>query len=234
MQLAYPHFTRILVILALAMAGGYLLPIAAQAPLAPVTAVAPIAVPPHTFELFPANVALFRLVNHHFIPALDPFFVAVGQYAGNGWICLPLVVLVWLFLRRQLALLLIALAGETALVQVLKDVCRQWRPGALLPDAHQIGHHLSRGSFPSGDAAMALVITCALWPGSPRWLQAVLACYGAFVVYERVYIGVHFPLDVLTGALLGFLVVYAVAQVLHRRAPKPAPAPLPEPRVPVS
>jgi len=207
------------------LAGGNLLPLAAQV-------ATPVVATSHTFELFPVNVLLFRLINDHYLPALDPFFAHVGQYAGNGWICLPVTILVYFLLRRQCGVLLFALAVETAVVQVLKDVCAQWRPGVILEHVHQIAH-LRRGSFPSGDAAMAWVIVCALWPASPRWLRVVLACYGVFVVYERVYIGVHFPLDVTAGALVGILCVLLCTFILNRATKHPQPSTEPEVNVPV-
>ena len=235
------RFVRWFVMAGVLWAAGCAMPAVAQ----PSPVAAPLAVqhaPAHSFELFPANVASFRLLNGHFTPALDTFFRYLGQYAGRGEALPPLVlVLVLLGVRRAnklapdapgrargmflavlayrpLALLLLAVAVEAVLVSVLKGIFHQPRPQLLLADVHTVVK-LSWGSFPSGDAAQAGVTACALWQSAARrgWWRLLLVLYVLFVCYERIYIGVHFPLDVLTGATLGVGIGLATAYFLDRR-----------------
>lgn len=68
-------------------------------------------------------------------------------------------------------------------------------------------------SFPSGHAsfmgviAAAFLITRSKW----SWLFIFLAL---LVGFSRIYVGVHYPLDVLTGFVLGFLIVWGVKYLL--------------------
>lgn len=155
----------------------------------------------NTFETFPANVALFRWINTHRTYALDVFF-SLLLYTGKGWVLIPILLLLWLFRRQQIAPLLLAIAIETALVTVLKDLADQLRPPSLLPGVYLL-EKLHHGSFPSGDVAMAFVIACTLTWGEHRWLQIALYAYAVLIMYERIYVGAHFPLDVLAGAVIG-------------------------------
>ncbi|KRB47263.1 MULTISPECIES: phosphatase PAP2 family protein [unclassified Terrabacter] len=89
---------------------------------------------------------------------------------------------------------------------VLKEVVRRARPVVSDPVSHAPGY-----SFPSGHvanaAAIATVMTLLLWPVlSPvarRWLVAGLTAYVVLTALDRVFLGVHYPSDVLAGVLFG-------------------------------
>ncbi|MEM8897394.1 MAG: phosphatase PAP2 family protein [Bacteroidota bacterium] len=77
------------------------------------------------------------------------------------------------------------------------------------PDFFFIGLKVLRNnSFPSGHSA-AIVILCVwlAWIGAEkRWQQVLWAILGMAVCYSRVYIGVHFPADILVGSILAIAV----------------------------
>jgi undecaprenyl-diphosphatase len=64
-------------------------------------------------------------------------------------------------------------------------------------------------SFPSDNATYLFAITACLWTISRRSGLA-FGLFSAFVAFGRVYFGIHYPSDILAGALLGFAVGYAV------------------------
>lgn len=57
-------------------------------------------------------------------------------------------------------------------------------------------------SFPSGHAAVAAALTCLLWPRAGTTVRAMLVLLLAWVMAMRCIAGVHFPLDVASGAAL--------------------------------
>jgi membrane-associated phospholipid phosphatase len=166
-----------------------------------------------SFENFPLNVSLFRLINDNHNPVLDHIFVVV-RWFGTGWAMIPFLILVYFRPRMRVRLLLVSVAIETVIVQVLKMVFVQPRPAAMLPDVHLLQVLLGK-SFPSGDAAMAFAIAFALTAGEALWLRIALVLYGLIIMYERVYLGVHFPLDVITGALIGIGSAYIARTIVR-------------------
>ena len=77
-------------------------------------------------------------------------------------------------------------------------------------------------SFPSGHATVAFACATVLALAVPRlrwWLYAL----AALIAFSRVYVGVHYPGDVLVGALLGVAIARALlmlAAALRRSAPR--------------
>jgi undecaprenyl-diphosphatase len=105
--------------------------------------------------------------------------------------------------RRAAAVL--GAAGLTAslLAQVLKRLWRRPRPAVSIAGFSPLVEMPDRFSFPSGHTAVAVAVAsalCALGTGCPPLLAlGVAAAIGA----SRVYLGAHYPLDVLAGASLG-------------------------------
>lgn len=97
------------------------------------------------------------------------------------------------------------------ILRVFKDLLSLPRPLAVLPEEMVTvvgpGHRMS--AFPSGHAT-----TFALWAGvwalstSRRWLSLVLVAVMTLVAASRMAVGVHWPVDVLAGAALGWVGVW--------------------------
>jgi len=163
----------------------------------------------------PGDVDLFRLV----YGGPDGPFAAVCNVLyviGGGWATTALVPLaMWPPSRRFALSLGAAVATQAAAVWALKLAFGRVRPWVRLGLPPPIGAPHD-GSFPSGHAAgsfcVAAFVVLALpvaWPQSPGRLRIVavtLFVIAALVALSRVYLGAHFPGDVLGGALLGSLV----------------------------
>jgi undecaprenyl-diphosphatase len=176
--------------------------------------------------------SLFWLINSHHSSWGDALYFFITNL-GNGWIIAPALVLLIVIKipRRRLrsALLLSAMgmlsAGLTN--SAAKSAVNRPRPlvyfaqagngapGRAASDIHIVGKAWKTRSFPSGhtETAFSAATVLGLLFGGWYWLAYLAA---ALVGYSRVYAGVHFPLDVAAGAIIGTAVT--AAWVLWYRA----------------
>lgn len=157
----------------------------------------------------------------HRIAALNDPAVWLGTIdkLGAVWIALALVIgaAKHLGVRRSLALAL--LTGLTAFAAdslsfLVKDFTHRTRPFVAHPAIHPL-YVVHSSSFPAGHAATAFAAAVLLSIAAPRLAPAFLAL-AALIGASRVYVGVHYPTDVLAGALLGAAVGGVAAAVLVR------------------
>jgi glycosyltransferase 2 family protein len=113
--------------------------------------------------------------------------------------------------QRRLALVfLISGIGIYVLAKVVKVIAERGRPMELLGDAVSHGPTQTGAGFPSGHAAVAGALAFAVVGYlSRRWIIASFAL-AAIVLFGRVYIGAHLPLDVIGGFALGAAAAAAV------------------------
>jgi undecaprenyl-diphosphatase len=142
---------------------------------------------------------------------------ALGYY----YVVVPLlVVAVVLFYRRgwrlSAALLAVSTAGSIVLTTVLKGVFQRARP-----ELFDSGYHASFYSFPSGHATVAVgfygmltVILAYRLRGLARWAVAVSGILVVLLIgSSRLYLGVHYPTDILAGYLSALLWLVCVGGV---------------------
>ncbi len=165
-------------------------------------------------EELPGNIELFYLINGTRHPFLDLFF-SYFYLLGKGYVLVPVAILGLLLDRRRLKVLLLAVVLETAAVLSLKLIFNEPRPARLLDNVHLI-EKVYHYSFPSGDTALAFVIACFLGSMLPRHLKPLPWIYALLIAYGRIYVGAHFPLDVLAGAVLGLASWKLSCRVLER------------------
>lgn len=123
----------------------------------------------------------------------------------------------FLLVRRRDDPLLLArslLAGAAVLLAVAVNqpvvhAVREARPFDQLPGVLVLVHRSADASFPSDHAVMAGAVAAGLLLVDRR-LGLVAVVLAALMAFARVYVGVHFPVDVLAGLALGALVALAV------------------------
>lgn len=102
------------------------------------------------------------------------------------------------FCQMCLAMLLAFVINDLT----LKPVIRAPRPFVRNAMARVVGPRPGDYSFPSGHAAASFAAAVALARGWPAGTVAWVTLAG-FVSFTRVYLGVHYPVDVVGGALVG-------------------------------
>lgn len=169
--------------------------------------------------------AILRYVHGHSTPALDGVmtFISLIGYAYGVVPMVPIVLVALLVARKRGNALFwaVALGGTGALNQAAKLFFRRARPELWTSLAPEHTY-----SFPSGHAmgSMGLVAALAVlaWPTRWRWWAIVVG--GAFTLlvgFSRVYLGVHYPSDVVAGWAAALAWVLGLSLVAYGRVGKP-------------
>jgi undecaprenyl-diphosphatase len=136
------------------------------------------------------------------------------------WIAIALVLA--LLGRRPTLLLVVLVADGIAdllalaikrVVDVQRPAFRYAEPKALVPVPHD-------HSFPSGHAATSFACATTLALAFPR-LAVPLYVLAVAIAFSRVYVGVHYPLDLLGGAVLGIAIATALRWLVSARPRSP-------------
>jgi membrane-associated phospholipid phosphatase len=166
--------------------------------------------------------AVFRAINDlpgALYPLLWPFQQLGVLVVG------PILAVIALVMRRYwlAAGLLAATVAKLVTERAVKAVVTRERPATSIgPDIHTRGDvSLSGESFVSGHAILVAALAGVVTPYlPPRWRPLPWVLVGV-VMFARVYVGAHNPLDVVCGAALGVAIAAAInlGVALLRRAP---------------
>lgn len=149
--------------------------------------------------------------------SLVPLFYVVTMI-GGGWGLIAILPFALRPATRRVTLwLLLAIVLNSALVSSIKFLVGRVRPCDALGWCAPIlvaspGGH----SFPSGHAAGSFVFASFIAAYIPRYAPLAFT-WAALVAWSRCVLGVHYPSDVLAGALLGTIVGLAFAHASKRR-----------------
>ena len=177
-------------------------------------------------ELIAFDEATFRFINQQLA---SPFLDSLMMFISNRytWVLVGLLFLLFAcaFMRRTLLPLCLMMAltiGLTDLVtyQVLKPTFARDRPCRQFQDIHLVpefcgGDH----GFPSNHAANGMAVTVLLALNSNGWVALTALLMTILVGFSRIYLGVHFPGDVLAGFLCGAifgLIIHVLIQLLKK------------------
>ncbi|HOI70693.1 MAG TPA: phosphatase PAP2 family protein [Methanobacterium sp.] len=159
------------------------------------------------------NIYFFYLINEGLKNSLFNFIMPLitnfGGFFGWSIICL----IVYLFggrFGRQVAVLgFAALILSNILVILLKTVVAEPRPYLAMSNVDLLTTE-SGSSFPSGHTASSFVTAIVIGlkyhkktSGKKHLLIYLMLIFAVIVGFSRIYVGVHYPYDVISGALLG-------------------------------
>ena len=159
---------------------------------------------------------VFLLLNlrvHHPL-WLDRVMWALTQI-GNGLVGIFGAILLYFANLRRLALeLLLGMLSLWLMVEVVKALIERRRPFLVLEGTRIVGWREIGLSFPSGHTAQSFFMATLLSQYLQAGVTGNLLLYGTAVLvgFTRIYVGAHYPRDVLGGAILGS--VWGILSVL--------------------
>lgn len=164
-----------------------------------------------TFDQVDNNI--FRTINR--LPSIFIQGIWFVMQAGSGW-AIPVAAGAALLLRRVRLAGALALAGSLAwyLNKLLKLAIDRGRPFDILDDVVVRGVPATGLGFPSGHVTIITAMAMVSMPYLPRRWRYVPWLLVAAVSFARIYVGAHFPIDVIGGWALGALLGAVVNLVL--------------------
>lgn len=142
-----------------------------------------------------------------------PLFVVV-TFIGGGWGMLALVpFLARETTRRTTTHLIAALVATSALVSTVKALVGRVRPCDALAALEPVFISSPGGhSFPSGHAAGSFAFAAFVASVRPAFAAPAFV-FAALVAWSRCFLGVHYPSDILAGALVGMSIGVVAARL---------------------
>jgi membrane-associated phospholipid phosphatase len=179
----------------------------------------------HKNPVFAFDVPILTFLHAQATPARNAFFVFMSRI-GFLWGVIPMdvAIVAWLALRRQFRNGLffgLCVAGSAILDMVGKNYFARARPDLWLSITPEFSY-----SFPSGHAmgssTLGLAVVALCWP--TRWRWPVLIATVVFVLLvglSRLYLGVHYPSDILAGWCAATAWVFGMYILVDRKSATP-------------
>ena len=164
------------------------------------------------------NIDLFNFVNHNLQnPIFDMILPVITHFGGFIWLLAILIVLIAYAklknkdnLRKVAILALCALLFADLITFVLKHVVNEPRPFLTLNNVSLLINEDDIFSFPSGHTTSTFAVVTIfvlkmeeLVKKHHIIVEIFLILFAVIILFSRIYCGVHYPFDVLSGAIIG-------------------------------
>ena len=151
---------------------------------------------------------LLQIQQHLRSDMLTPFMKSV-TFLGNGgwfWILCAVVLLVIPKTRKTgCAAALSLIFGAIVTNLLLKNIVARPRPFAEIEALIPLITKPKDFSFPSGHTTASFAVALVMLRMLPKKFGIPAVVLAALVAFSRLYLGIHYPTDVLAGALVGWL-----------------------------
>lgn len=155
---------------------------------------------------------------------LTPIFTAITRLGDNGfiWILLSLCLLIPKKTRKIGIMSFLAL-GSSFVVNnlILKNVIRRVRPYDVIHGLSALIEKQHDFSFPSGHTASSFAAAIILYQKLPKKYGCAAILLAILIAFSRLYLGVHYPSDVIVGAISGSCIGLIVSCIVDAKSKRP-------------
>lgn len=137
---------------------------------------------------------------------LTPFWIAVTTLGNGGLIWLAGSALLLISKKtRKIGIMALAALAFSVLIDnvILKNLVARTRPYEVVPGLTSLIGVQDDFSFPSGHTGSSFAAAAVMYRGLPKKVGVPVLVFAFMMGFSRLYVGVHYPSDVIGGALIG-------------------------------
>ena len=140
-------------------------------------------------------------------PLLNSIMIFVTSLGNGGmiWIVATLLLMIPKKTRKVGIMSAVALLGSLI---INKNIVQRPRPFVKVTDLQIIIPTPSEYSFPSGHTASSFAAASVFYRHLPKQLGIPSVVLAGIIGFSRLYVGVHYPTDVIAGVIMGILLSY--------------------------
>ena len=165
-----------------------------------------------------ADILLF-IQNNFRTPVLDPVMVFITHLCNGAFIWIALIVLLLIMKKTRrmgIACTSALLLNVTIANLIIKNLVGRIRPYDMIEGLELIIERQWDSSFPSGHTASSFAVAFAFFLKAPKKYGIPALVLAALIGFSRLYVGVHYPSDVLCGMIIGMLSAFIAVKVTDR------------------
>lgn len=144
-------------------------------------------------------------------PILNSIMIFITSLGNGGivWIVATIALLIPKKTRKVGLMSAVALIGSLIINNhIIKNLVQRPRPFVTFTDIRILIPKPSEFSFPSGHTSSSFAATAVFYRFLPKKVGIPAVVLAGFIGFSRLYVGVHYPTDVLAGAIMGVLLSY--------------------------
>ncbi len=148
---------------------------------------------------------------------MTPFWKAVTALGNAGWFWILLAIVLILVKKTQktgVTVLLALIIGALVTNIIIKPSVARIRPYEIIEGLERLIRAQKDFSFPSGHSCAAFAAAFVCWNMMPKRYGALFVILAVLIAGSRLYLGVHYPSDVLGGILIGIAAGWAAVKIV--------------------
>lgn len=143
------------------------------------------------------------------------FITFLGD-VGWFWIVLSAILLIPKKTRKIGIACVISLLVGTLITNVaLKNIVARTRPYEVVPGLQLLIEKQNDFSFPSGHSSASFAVAMVLFKMVPKVWGIPAVVLAALIAFSRLYVGVHYPTDVIAGILIGIFSAWVAVKLIR-------------------
>lgn len=154
------------------------------------------------------------------LPILDTIMIAITKTGNMGaiWILITAMLLLFKKTRRIGLMSAMALLGSLIINNlILKNLVARTRPYEVISNLKLLVNPARDYSFPSGHTGSSFACAYILYKELPKKYGVPAIIYASLMGASRLYIGIHYPSDVICGAIIGVLIAAFVRKQYNQK-----------------